>query len=989
MKKIKYLIVLIIVGLFCTNLLMVDASNNVLLNIESPINNITDNTLSISGWVMSNTSNVVKVYLDGNEINDVFRVPREDVLKVVKGYGDITTNKLPGFNKTVDISNYSDGLHNLTVRVFNDNLQMLAEENRKIIVKKYKSLINIEEPSLSVNSDSLLIGGWIMSNSPNTQLNIYLDDTRLSNIDRLERNDVLKVITGYGDYNLNKMPGFRKVIDTSKMIDGKHTLKVELIDLNTQEVITEKALKFVLKKYKYKMNLEEPSISNISGTSLKIGGWFLASSSSIGVKAYIDDFMIESFDRENREDVLKNISGYGSSDTNKMPGFKKIIDLSLFDDGKHLLKIQLINNVTKEVLSEEKKYINLQKYKSRLFIEEPSVSVIDSNSLTVSGWLMSKNSRAGVQIFVDDREIHSITRLARQDVLNAIKEYGDSSINKNPGFKSIIDMSDLKDGLHNIKVRVIDLKDKTLICEQVKEIVLRKYKTKLNVEEPIISDISGDRLVVSGWAISSDKNSDIKIIFDEKEIANINRIERLDVIRSFSGYGNSDINERPGFSTIIDLSKINDGNHNIKVLVFDSITGEELASYSKNIKLKKFKTTGFLEEPKKDVKIDSKLNISFWLMSTVKNREVKLFIDNNEVIDANISTFSRRDVFNAVKGYGDNTINKDNGYSIEVDMNAYKDGNHNIEIRLLNSETGEINFNLTRDIKLKKYDGKFFIDSPELNYFSSSIDIEGWEMSDIDSSYIKIYIDDIEVDPSLERIARRDVLNALKDQYGGEKMNPLPGFKGNIDLENIKDGNHTLSFKLYSKYGDVLSSYKNNICVRECLPEYYTQTDIRWANMVYGLSTMAKTGCAPTAISMAFSTILGKKILPTDIANYLYYNTFEFNRKNKGTSGLGIIYAANYFKVKYTPITSKKELINELSDGKIVFAAMGNGKFATPFYNHAIILYGYNKGDTYAYDPLKVSNNGEVSIDTIFNEQSRDPDDSLGGANFYSLVGYY
>lgn len=989
MRKVRYLIGLIILVLFCSKLLIVDASNNVLLNIESPINNVTCNTLSISGWVMSNTSNTVKVYLDENEITDIVRNSRNDVLKVVKGYGDITTNPLPGFSKNIDISNYRDGVHNLTVRVFGDNLQMLAEENRKIVVKKYNSLVNIEEPSFTVNSDKLTIGGWVMSNNLNTKLNVYLDDVELVDVDRVERLDVLKAITGYGDYSLNKTPGFKKIIDTSKMLDGIHTFKVELVDVNTQEVMVEQIRKFNLKKYKYKMNLEEPIISNITGTSLKIGGWFISSSASIGVRAFIDNSMIDSIERVSREDVIKAFPLYGNNDINKMPGFSKNIDLSLLDDGKHILKVQLINNVTGEILTEEKKYINLQKYKSRLFIEEPAVSEIDSNLLIVSGWVMSKNSRASVQVFVDDKEICFVTRLARQDVLNAVKGYGDSSINKTPGFNTVIDMSSFKDGMHNVKVRIIDSKDKTLICEQVKKIVLKKYRTKLNVEEPIITSISGDSLIISGWMMSNDKNLDIKITFDGKEITDINRIERLDVIRAISGYGSSDINKTPGFSKIIDLSKVNDGNYDVRISLFDSITLEEFASYSKNIKLKKFRTTGVLEEPKKGEKIGSKLNISFWLMSTVKNRDVKLFIDNKEVSDIDVTTFSRRDVFDAIKGYGDNIINKNNGYSIDVDMNAYLDGNHHIEIQLLNLETGEVNFSLVRDIKVKKYEGKIFIDSPKLNYFSSSIDIEGWEMSDIDSSYIKTYIDDVEVESSLERKTRNDVLTALKNQYGGEKMNPLPGFKGRIDLENIKDGTHTLAFKLYSKYGDIIASYKNNICVRECLPEYYSQTDPRWANMVYGLSTMAKTGCAPTAISMAFSTILGKKILPTDIANYLYYNTFEFNRKNKGTSGLGIIYASNYFKVKYTPITSKEDLIKELYSGKIVFAAMGNGRFATAFYNHAIILYGYNRGNTYAYDPLKISNNGEVPIDTVFNEQSRDPDDSLGGANFYSLVGYY
>ena len=169
------------------------------------------------------------------------------------------------------------------------------------------------------------------------------------------------------------------------------------------------------------------------------------------------------------------------------------------------------------------------------------------------------------------------------------------------------------------------------------------------------------------------------------------------------------------------------------------------------------------------------------------------------------------------------------------------------------------------------------------------------------------------------------------------------------------------------------------------VPVYYNQKDERWGYILYGLGLFKSTGCAPTSMAMAFSSILEKEILPTDVANYLYYNTNEFNRKNKGSSGMAIIYASKYYNVKCTPLNSKEEIIAALSEGKLVYAAMGPGKFATVFYNHAIILAGYDNGLTMAYDPLKPENNSWTSVDQIFNEQSKDPDDSLGGSNFYVL----
>ena len=77
-----------------------------------------------------------------------------------------------------------------------------------------------------------------------------------------------------------------------------------------------------------------------------------------------------------------------------------------------------------------------------------------------------------------------------------------------------------------------------------------------------------------------------------------------------------------------------------------------------------------------------------------------------------------------------------------------------------------------------------------------------------------------------------------------------------------------------------------------------------------------------------------------------------------------------------------------LPDGKIVFAAMGNGRYATAFWNHAIIMKGYNNGTTYTIDPLNTYNNIWIDTQTVWNQRSSDRDDCTGGAYFYALESY-
>ena len=418
-----------------------------------------------------------------------------------------------------------------------------------------------------------------------------------------------------------------------------------------------------------------------------------------------------------------------------------------------------------------------------------------------------------------------------------------------------------------------------------------------------------------------------------------------------------------------------------------SSTGIVIKEATSSFPIKKYDTKLEIDSPLTNSIKKRTIDIQGWIMTEDLNGTIRLYMDDMEIDSSKIERYERDDVIKSISGYGGKELNPTPGFRTTIDSTNMKDGIHIFSVKFISSEKTSTTYSSI--FKIKKYDAKINFDSPRLNHFTSSINIKGWEMSELDHSYVKVYMDNQELNIDLNRVERQDVLDFYQNQYGGKESNETPGFEGKIDISDISQGRHTLEFKVYSKLDELLVSHKNNICIKSCLPTYYNQTDARWKEVVYGLSSMGKTGCAPTSMAMAFSTILSKTILPTDVANYLYYNTNQFNRNMKGTSGLGILYAADKFRIVATPLTTKSMLSDALSSGKIVYAAMGNGKFATPFYNHAIILHDYSKGNTKAYDPLNTSNNVYVSIDQIWNEQSKDYDDYQGGSNFYSLEGYY
>ena len=167
---------------------------------------------------------------------------------------------------------------------------------------------------------------------------------------------------------------------------------------------------------------------------------------------------------------------------------------------------------------------------------------------------------------------------------------------------------------------------------------------------------------------------------------------------------------------------------------------------------------------------------------------------------------------------------------------------------------------------------------------------------------------------------------------------------------------------------------------------YYSQRDPRWRAKWYGVSNMDQSGCVPTSLAMAFTDILGRQVLPTTVADYLYYNTNSFNKiAVAGTDADGLVAATNHWGLKSQMLTGKDAIAATLVSGKHVLAAVEESIFINAPYTHEIVLQGYENGKTYVRDPFNPANNGWHSIDYIFSVKSTDPIDAKLGSPFFSI----
>ena len=158
---------------------------------------------------------------------------------------------------------------------------------------------------------------------------------------------------------------------------------------------------------------------------------------------------------------------------------------------------------------------------------------------------------------------------------------------------------------------------------------------------------------------------------------------------------------------------------------------------------------------------------------------------------------------------------------------------------------------------------------------------------------------------------------------------------------------------------------------------YYRQRDPRWASKVYGLSNLDKTGCVPTSLAMVFSSLSGKEVLPTTVADYLYNNTDQFNKQWTGTGAVGLLKAVDHWGYTATPLPSLSAVATALQEGYHVMAAVQNDIFVRNG-SHELVLKGYNNGKTYVSDPYTPMLSGWYPISQLWSEQSWYSEDRVG-----------
>ena len=819
MKKVLNKILLLATLIFTfmlTKYNVYAASANITITSDKNIIDI-DDTLTVNVKVETSDTKLGAWIFDVSHDNKLQLVSGDERIVAVADDENVTSKEYTLTYKAVSSGNSTVSISNPKVLEWDSEESLnVNATNINITIKSLPvTRIQLDEPSGEVTrNNEMLIRGWSMSNITDKKVEIYIDDQKIENVESEEREDVLQAIKDCGSREENPKPGFRVKVDNTKLTSGNHKIIIKVINNKNSTVVGEISRDISIVKPKYFIQIDSPTYADIVTGNVLIHGWSMSNIANKEIQIYVDDQKLENVQVEEREDVLNAIKDYGSKEENPTPGFSYTFNTETLSSGQHFVKVKLINKDNNEILGENKVLINIKIFDSFIQLDSPNYSVASDKKFVIRGWSMSNLQNKKVEIYIDGKQIENIEPEEREDVLNAIKDYGGRELNPTPGFKVTVDSKNLYVGKHVILIRIINANNNQTINKQERIFEIKKLNSFIQIDGPSGEVTRNKKMLIQGWSMSNITDKKIEIYIDDQKIENTETEEREDVLNAIKGYGGRELNPTPGFKAVVDNTKLTSGKHKITVKLLDSNSNEIIGESYREINIPKYVATIQIDSPSSDELYKTNVEIRGWTMANTKNKEVQIYVDDQRV--ENVGPEEREDVLQAIKNYGSKEENPIPGFKVNYNCLSLKDGQHTITIKVVDSFNNEIISTSSKTFKIKKYNGLLNMDGPTGSNFSSNFDISGWEMSELDNSYIKIYMDGWQISSPILRVERQDVLDAIKD-YGDASVNETPGFKTTVSIDEYNEGLHTLTVKLFTKLDDEIYTINRNIFISKSL----------------------------------------------------------------------------------------------------------------------------------------------------------------------------
>ena len=364
----------------------------------------------------------------------------------------------------------------------------------RIVKKKFAGKINIETNMNKDFYENINISGWKDTNVKNSGLKFWIDDEEIKNIEYQNREDLeLDYYNGIE----NDKRYFSLSVDTKNFEAGKHNLKIELLDLDNNQILAtytktiniDKKIHIEYKAHVQKIGWQscvmDGGLAGTTGKSLNIEALNIkAINLPEGIKLKYQAHVQEIGWQEWVE------SGNNTGTTGQYKRLEAIkIKLENTDDYSVMYRAHVQDigwqdwaidgemsgtiGVSKGIEAIEIKIVNkIEEKRTKLYLD--NIGNISNEVHNLTGWVMTNVPNTTLKLFIDDEPItKNIERKKAQDVYNAIKGYGGEELNPEPRFIVNIDFSKYSLGNHKFKAQVISA-DNNVIAESVIDFIIRQ-----------------------------------------------------------------------------------------------------------------------------------------------------------------------------------------------------------------------------------------------------------------------------------------------------------------------------------------------------------------------------------------------------------------------------------------------------------------------------------------------------------------------------------
>ena len=335
--------------------------------------------------------------------------------------------------------------------------------------------------------------------------------------------------------------------------------------------------------------------------SVYVRGWKMANVSNTSIKAYLDGKEIETpVNYIERPDVIEAITGYGTAEQNKKPGFELNIDKNSLSEGNHEIKIEVLSG--EDVLTSSSRTFNYSKemhiqYQAHVADIGWQEEVKDGETAGTTGRNLSVEALKIELLNKSEENIKIKYEAHVQDIgWQGEREEGETAGTEGKvlhieALKIELEGTDEYSIMYRAHVQNIGWQDwvedgeiagttgENLGIEAIEiKIVEKEKKSTMYIDAPVRESTfyssETESIYVKGWKMANVSNTSIKAYLDGKEVeTTVNYMERPDVIEKVTGYGTAEQNPKPGFELNIDANNLSEGNHEIKIEV---LSGEEV-----------------------------------------------------------------------------------------------------------------------------------------------------------------------------------------------------------------------------------------------------------------------------------------------------------------------------------------------------------------------------------------------------------------------------